>query len=275
MQLRTLGSLALPLLLLLGCAGGGTQAPPAKAAVATPTKAFATVHFNWPVKNSTSRGRSAQFISPSATYIQVTNSYSYYYLAPSDATVTVPAGTVSAQIPAFVGSNYWSFTEYDANNAALAYGSQSAYISSPNAPTVIDVVMAVPYYNMGAVVSTDLSTASTTSATITSTASGTIRISSGPASTFHLYLQAADRDGNPITGAGAPGISLTSTSSGVTIARVASPTTGPYAGQVTYQVSAPSISCGSSFTFEAVGINSTSSYYTQNINALSMTTGGC
>jgi|GEM_PF-5060229 len=258
MKKRTIGTLILAASLVAGCSGGsGGTVPHTNATPASRIKALAFVTIAWPTKTSTrASARNAKFISSGANRIEVvTNADSQNSLPTSDQTVEIPAGTGTAQIPAVLGDNYWYFTEYDGpTNAShiLATARGYAYISDPTVPVTVDIIMSTSAASMGVkFTSTDAVTyasacspGSPCTYTVVQIAgiAGTpahIELLTGFPQSFTLYLQPTDLDNNLITGAGIPGISLTTVLSpdpDVAIARAASDPTGAFARYLKYTV---------------------------------------
>ena len=271
MTKRSIGSLILAASLITGCAGGGGSTPTAKSSALKGTKAIAFVHITWPMRSSSTVGRSAKFISTSATRIEVVNTN-----GPAGSnTVEIPQGTQTAQIPAVLGDNFYTFTEYDGpsnlsnNTLATAIGYTS--ISDPTVPAIVDALLSTNNSNMGVAVSSTDAAAIPTPCTIgspclqnvvqnsshsTSTDGSLFLGGSGP-QTFTLYLQPTDVDHVIITGAGVPAVTLTpgNPDPKVVLTRLTSDASGAFANYPKYSVSFPNgfLSCPS---------------YTLNVNAV-------
>ena len=271
MTKRSIGTLILAASLVTGCAGGGNSAPAAKATTITETKATAFVHMSWP-KRSASVGRSATFISTSATRIEVINSS-----APSGAnTVEIPQGTVTAQIPAVLGDNFYTFTEYDGpSNSANTLATTTGYvnISDPKVPANVDAALSTNNTDMGvAVSSTDAATHAVTCSigspcvqTVVNNSSheiftsGYLSLAGSGTQTFTLYLQPTDVDGALISGVGVPAVTLTAQSPGdpnLVLTRLASESSGSFLGYPKYSVFLPNgITCPTSYTLNVNAID--------------------
>ena len=227
-------------LLLSACAGGGSETPSKKTAPATRLRANASVKFLWPSrKPANSSDRSARYLSPTSDHIRITNAYAAYYgIAPSDASIVVPFGVATAQIPAYVGVNTWSFQEYDdAAEMHLVSGTSSTLTIIDTNPTTIDVVLELNFANMRvAVRSNDLNVLGTYDQP-SNGSPGIIALNTFTAGTkFKFYVAAIDASSNLATGLGTPTISLTSTDSRLTIVRaINTNTSGPYVGLAAYQ----------------------------------------
>jgi len=263
MTKRSIGSLILAASLITGCAGGGGSTLTAKASALKGTKAIAFVHITWPMRSSSTVGRSAKFISTSATRIEVVNTNG----SAGNDTVEIPQGTQTAQIPAVLGDNYYTFTEYDGpsnlsnNTLATAIGYTS--ISDPTVPAIVDALLSTNNSNMGVAVSSTDAAAIPTPCTIgspclqnvvqnsshsTSTDGSLLLGGSGP-QTFTLYLQPTDVDHVIITGAGVPAVTLTpgNPDPNMVLTRLTSDASGAFANYPKYSVSFPNgfLSCSS------------------------------
>jgi len=271
MTKRSIGSLILAASLITGCAGGGGSTPTAKSSALKGTKAIAFVHITWPMRSSSTVGRSAKFISTSATRIEVVNTNG----PAGNNTVEIPQGTQTAQIPAVLGYNYYTFTEYDgpsnssSNTLATAIGSTS--ISDPTVPAIVDALLSTNNFNMGVAVSSTDAAAIPTPCTIgspclqnvvqnsshsTSTDGSLFLGGSGP-QTFTLYLQPTDVDHVIITGAGVPAVTLSPQNPGdpnVVLTRLTSNASGAFASYPKYSVSFPNgfLSCQYTLKVNAV-----------------------
>ena len=272
MTKRSIGSLILAASLITGCAGGGGSTPTAKSSALKGTKAIAFVHITWPMRSSSTVGRSAKFISTSATRIEVVNTN-----GPAGSnTVEIPQGTQTAQIPAVLGDNNYTFTEYDGpsnlsnNTLATAIGYTS--ISDPTVPAIVDALLSTNNSNMGVAVSSTDAAAIPTPCTIGSPClqnvvlnsshstftDGSLFLGGSGPQTFTLYLQPTDVDHVIITGAGVPAVTLSPQNPGdpnVVLTRLTSDASGAFANYPKYSVSFPNgfLSCPS---------------YTLNVNAV-------
>ena len=231
------------LLLVVGCAGTSSVPASHASVVSTPAQgANVSVRFLWPAKNVTATGRQASYISPATDHIRVATLYGYSYnsLAASDQSVVIPFGTPSATIPAIVGYNYWNFSEYDSPQETLLLASSyaSLYIYDPSVAYTLDIVLQMNSAAMGVAVNA-VGTSVSSSSGMTPGVSGSIKLNAFYATNganFVVYLTPTDSHKNVATGPGVPGVSISTTDARLALARTASTTTGPYAGQVAYSL---------------------------------------